>query len=74
MLARRLYKTIRSLARSPEAQRLYKLDMSSTRFPEQLNELLHDEGWVEHLHLLPKGELVGLIGYLDNVRFVSTPT
>ena len=48
-------------------QHLYELNRASTQFPEQLNELLQDEEWVERLQSLPKGELVELIGYLDNV-------
>ena len=56
------------------AQRLYELDRSAPWFPEQLNELLHDEEWVYHLRLLPRGELAKLIDYLDDVRCISTPT
>ena len=55
-------------------QRLYELDKSSTQFPEQLDELLHDTEWVKCLELLPEGELMELIGYLDNVRPISTRT
>ena len=55
------------------AQRLYELDRSSTQFPEQLNELLHDKEWEEHLELLPEGELAGLTDYLDDVWLFSTP-
>lgn len=50
-------------------QRLYDLDRSSIRFPEQLSELMRDVEWVGHLQHLPEGELVGLISYLDEVRF-----
>ncbi|KAF9643102.1 kinase-like protein [Thelephora ganbajun] len=46
--------------------RLYKLDRSSTRFPQELNELLHDEKWVEQVLDLPGGELVVLVDYLDS--------
>jgi len=53
------------------AQRLYELDGSSTRFPEQLDELLHDKEWVKGLELLPEGELMELVDYLDNVRSIS---
>ena len=53
------------------AQRLYKLDRSSPRFSEQLDELLHDEEWVGRLQPLPEGELVELIDYLDNVGFIQ---
>lgn len=55
-------------------QRLYKLNRTSTRFPERLERLLHDKKWVERLQRLPEGQLVELIGYLDSVRFVSMPT
>ena len=51
---------------------LYRLDRSSTRFPEQLSELLQDVGWVKEFQYLPEGDLVKLIGYLDNVRSIST--
>ena len=54
------------------AQRLYGLDRSSTRFPEQLNDLLHDEEWAGQLKLLPEGELTKLIGCLDDVRSIPT--
>jgi hypothetical protein len=56
------------------AQRLYELDRSSTQFPEQLNELLHDKEWVKQLRLLPEGELVELAGHLHDVWLISTPT
>jgi len=49
---------------------LYRLDRSSTRFPEQLDKLLHDREWEESLQLLPDGELAELVGYLDNVRSI----
>jgi len=55
-------------------QRLYELDKSSTRFPEQLDELLHDTEWVKRLELLRGGELMELIGYLDNVRSIPMRT
>ena len=51
---------------------LYGLDRSSARFPEQLSELLQDVGWVKEFQYLPEGDLVKLIGYLDNVRSIST--
>ena len=56
------------------AQRLYKLDRSSTHFPEQLNELLHDKEWEEQLGLLPEGELVELASRLDDVCLISIQT
>ena len=49
------------------AQRLYELDRSSTQFPEQLDELLHDEEWERQLQLLPEDELMELTGHLDDV-------
>lgn len=49
------------------SQRLYELNRSSARFPDQLNQLLQDKRWVEDLQRLPNDELVELIGYLDNV-------
>ena len=55
-------------------QRLYELDRSSTQFPEQLNELLHDKEWVEQIKLLPEDALVELTGYLHDVWLISTPT
>ena len=55
-------------------QRLYGLDRSSTQFPEQLYELLHDKEWVEQLKLLPEGEIVELAGHLHDVWLISTPT
>jgi len=55
------------------AQRLYQLDRSSARFPEQLDKLLHDKEWVEQAQLLPKDELVEMIEHINDVRLVSTP-
>ena len=48
------------------------MDRSSTRFPEQLDRLLHDQEWIAALKLAPDDELVKLTSHLDNVR--STPT
>lgn len=50
------------------AQRLYRLDRLLIRFPEQLDELLHDRQWVEAVGSLPEDELGETITYLDNVR------
>ena len=52
------------------AQYLHQLDRSSARFPEQLDELLHDEGWVEQVQLLPMDELVEVVEYINDVRLV----
>lgn len=56
------------------SQRLYELDRTSTGFPKQLDELLHDSKWVADLQRLPEGELAKLIGHLNNVRSILTPT
>ena len=63
-----------SPAQSPgrPEQRLYRLDTSWTWFPEQLEELLRDEGWLDDLWLLQEMELVGVVDYLDNVRFINS--
>ena len=58
----------------PALQRLEGLDRSSTRFPEQLEKLLHDKRWVESLEHLPESELHKVIDFLDNVRSVPPPT
>lgn len=55
-------------------QRLNDLDRSSIGFPEQLDKLLHDKQWEESLKLLPESELGELIGYLNNVGSILTPT
>ena len=55
-------------------QRLYKLDRSSAQFPERLDELLQDEGWMEDIQNLSRHRLMELIDYLDNVRLISTRT
>ena len=55
-------------------QRLDELDRSPDQFPEQLSQLLHDEQWIAALKVAPEDELGKLIGYLDNVRSVPTPT
>ena len=44
------------------AQRLSQLDRSSTRFPEQLDKLLHDKEWVKEVQLLQEDELMEVIG------------
>ena len=54
-------------------QRLGKLDRFSAQFPEQLDQLLHDQEWIATLKLAPDNELVKLISYLDNVRLIPTP-
>ena len=76
MFAQRLYKLVGKSTPplKPLAQHIYELDRLSARFPEQLYKLLRDEEWVEGIQRLPKGKLVELIGYLDNVRPISTPT
>jgi len=51
------------------AQRLYDLDRSSTKFPRQLNTLLHEAYYVDDLQKLPKGELIQLINHLNSVRY-----
>ena len=43
-------------------------------FPRRLERLLRDKKWVRGFQLLPEGELVELMGYLENVRFIPTPT
>ena len=55
-------------------QRLYELDRSLAKFPEQLDQLLHDEEWIATLKPAPDGELVKLAGYLDDVRPIPTQT
>ena len=56
------------------AQRLYDLDRTSTRFPEQLSKLLRDREWTGHIQRLPEVELVELLGYIDEVRLISRRT
>ena len=55
------------------AQRLYELDKSSTRFPEQLEKLLDDKEWIDHLRALPRGDVPGLISHLDEVWPTTLP-
>lgn len=76
MFAQRLYKLVGKSTPplKPLAQHIYELDRLSARFPEQLYKLLWDDEWVEGIQRLPKSKLVELIGYLDNVRPISTPT
>ena len=45
-------------------QRLYELDRS---FPNRLDELLHDNGYVDELRGLPDRELSELVDHLDEV-------
>ena len=51
-------------------QRLYELDRSSARFPEQLGKLLDDKDWDRQLKQLTEREQMGLVDYLDKVRFI----
>ena len=51
-------------------QRLYELDRSSARFPEQLGELLEDRDWGWQLEHLTEREQMSLVNYLDKVRFI----
>lgn len=46
-------------------QPLYELDRS---FPDRLDELLHDQKYVEELRGLPEQELLQLVDYLNDVR------
>ena len=50
----------------PPLQRLYQLDRT---FAAELDELLHDEGYVDGLLRLPKNELIEFVNYLNDVRF-----
>lgn len=52
-------------------QRLYDLDMSSTQFSDQLDELLHDKEYVYGLRTLSEIELVQLVDHMYDVRFSS---
>lgn len=52
-------------------QRLYGLDRSSTRFSDQLDELLHNEGYISELRGLPEIELVQLVDHLNDVGFTT---
>ena len=53
---------------------LYELDASSTLFPELLEDLLHDTKWIDQLKTLPKDDLVGQAGHLNNVWLTAVPT
>jgi len=68
------------------AQRLHQLDKYSARFPEQLDELLHNKEWIEQLdeilrnrewvgraQFLRRDELVEVTEHLNDVGLVSTP-
>ena len=46
-------------------QPLYELDRS---FPDRLDELLHDQKYVEELRGLPEHELLQLVDHLSDVR------
>ena len=50
------------------SRRLYDLDWSSVRFPDQLYQILRDEEHVEHLMNLPEDGLAGVINYLNDDR------
>jgi hypothetical protein len=53
---------------------LDNLNSSSEQFPEQLDKLLHDQKWIEAVKLASDDELKELIGRLDKVRSILTPT
>ena len=69
-----LYEPLREEDEEPLTQRLYELDRSSAQFPERLDELLQDEGWMKDVQRLSQHKLVKLIDYLDNVRLISMPS
>ena len=52
---------------STPTHHFYDLDASSTLFPEQLDNLFRDKKWIDQLKTLPKGDLIGLAGHLNNV-------
>ena len=52
-------------------QRLYGLDRSSTQFSDQLDELLHDKGYLDELRGLPEIELVQLVDHVNDVGFAT---
>ena len=68
------YEPLREEDEERLTQRLYELDRSSAQFPERLDELLQDERWIKDLKRLSRHRLMGLIDYLDNVRFISMPS
>ena len=45
----RLYEPLHEEDEEPLTQRLYELDRSSAQFPERLDELLQDEGWMKDI-------------------------
>ena len=49
-------------------QRLYKLDQS---YAKDLDKLLHNEGYIDELLKLPRGEVIELVNYLNDVRSPS---
>ena len=68
------YKPLRKKDEKRLTQRLYELDRSSAQFPERLDELLQDEGWMKDIQRLSRHRLVELTDHLGNVRLISTPT
>ena len=68
------YIPLREEDEEPLTRRLHELDRSSAQFPERLDELLQDEGWVKDIQCLSRHRLMELVDYLDNVRLISTPT
>ena len=69
-----LYEPLREEDEEPLTRRLYELDRSSAQFPERLDKLLQDEGWMKDIQRLSRHRLVELTDHLDNVRLISTPT
>ena len=60
---------------SPDpSQRLRSLDQSSSRFPNELTNLLHDQGYKDGLKSLRDEDSLRLIEYLDNVRSQAAST
>lgn len=53
---------------------LEKLDKSSPKFPDQLEQLLNNGRWITNLMTAPEDEMGKLIGNLDEVKFVSKRT
>ena len=55
-------------------QHLHRLDRSSSRFQDQLNNVLYGKEYKPYVDGLQNDDLVGLVDYLDKVRcYVPLP-
>ena len=71
---RPLYDSLREGYEERFTQRLHELARTPAQFPELLDELLQNEGWMEDIQYLPQRKLVEVIDYLHDVGSIPMPS